>query len=66
MAEVTPLRYQLDSCVLRADPPLDLHYEHMTYPRNLVSSLGLEVYVNDDGIIIAGTCVKLQSVEIVV
>ena len=48
------LRYQLDSCIIRAQPALNLNKEHLTYPRNMVTSLGLEVSANEEGLIIAG------------
>jgi hypothetical protein len=57
-------RYKLDSCIVRADQPLDLNLEHLKYPTNLIDQLGLEASFNEDGLIITGID-RLQNYEMV-
>ena len=48
-------RFQLDSCLIRVSPQLAVDFEHIRYPENLVSQLGLDIDFNEDGLVIAGT-----------
>jgi len=47
-------RYSLDSCMIRAEPPLDLPSEHLSWGRNLAAQLGLEATLTTDGLILSG------------
>lgn len=47
-------RYKLDSCVIRAEPSMDLDVEHFKLPANLMQQLGLEASLSEDGIVITG------------
>jgi len=46
--------YHLDSCVIRADPPLNLEVEHLKWPENLMAQLGMEATQNEKGLLISG------------
>jgi len=46
--------FQLDSCLIRVDPPLVVAFEHIRHPRNLINELGLDVDFSEDGMVIAG------------
>ena len=46
--------YQLDTCTVRVEPAMDLSLEHLQYPENLVTDLGLQTSLNAQGLIIVG------------
>jgi len=64
--QVTPassssIKYKLDSCLVRVSPAMNLEVERIKYPENLVSQLGLEVDVSEDGFVLAGKYQSLVS-----
>ena len=54
-------QYQLDSCIIRAEPALDLDVEHFRLPANLMSQHGLEASLSAENIIITGMCSRNQA-----
>ena len=51
-------RYHLDSCIVRAEPPLNPETEHLRLPEHLLEQLGLEGSQSSDGLIVAGTSTR--------
>lgn len=57
-------RLQLDSCLIRVEPQLALAFEHIRPPHNLISHLGLDVDFSEDGLVIAGTYLPAQFLQL--
>ncbi|ESO95730.1 hypothetical protein LOTGIDRAFT_116621 [Lottia gigantea] len=48
----------IDSCEIKADPPLNLFYEHLSLPTHIMGNLGLEWSETNDGVVIMNADTK--------